>query len=69
MANLGKAATSSLLMLCMAISPIGTSFVPQVRSDSPSGEFSSVSSGAREQISSLKMNAELTRSYSDLLMF
>lgn len=69
MGGLGKVATSSLLMLCMAISPVGTSFIPQVRSDRPCGEFSAVSSGAREQTSSLEMNDELTRSYSDLLMF
>lgn len=69
MTSLGKVAASSLLLLCMSISPVGTSFIPQVRSGSNCGEFSSVSSGAREKTNSLKMNDELIRSYSDLLMF
>lgn len=67
MVSLGKTATSSLLLLCMSISPVGTSFIPEVRSGSSSSEFAVASSDAQD--SSLKMNDELTRSYSDLLMF
>ena len=69
MVSLGKVAASSLLLLCMSISPVGTSFIPAVRSGNPSGGISVVSSGVQGRDSSLKMNDELTRSYSDLLMF
>ena len=67
MVSLGKAATSSLLLLCMSVAPVGTSFIPEVKSGFSSSEFAVASSG--EQDSSLKMNEELTKSYSDLLMF
>lgn len=69
MVSLGKVAASSLLLLCMSISPVGTSFIPAVRDGNPCGGVAMVSSGVQEQKSSLKMNDELTRSYSDLLMF
>ena len=67
MVSLGKAAASSLLLLCMSVAPVGTSFIPEVRSGSFSSEFIVASSDMQD--SSLKMNDELTKSYSDLLMF
>lgn len=69
MVSLGKVAASSLLLLCMSLSPVGTSFIPAVRSDNPCGGVAVASSDMREQNSVLEMNDELTRSYSDLLMF
>lgn len=67
MISLGKAATSSLLLLCMSVSPVGTSFIPEVKGSFSSSEFAVASSGAQD--TSLKMNDELTREYSDMLMF
>ena len=69
MTSFGKVAASSLLLLCMSISPVGTSFIPAVGDGNPCGGVAVVSSGVQGRNSSLKMNDELTRSYSDLLMF
>lgn len=67
MVSLGKAATSSLLLLSMSVAPVGTSFIPEVKGGFSSSEFAVASSGAED--SALKMNDELIKSYSDLLMF
>lgn len=67
MVSLGKAATSSLLLLCMSVAPVGTSFIPEVKGGFSSSEFAVASPGAKD--SALKMNDELIKSYSDLLMF
>jgi hypothetical protein len=51
----------------MSVAPVGTSFIPEVKSGFSSSEFAVASSGAED--SALKMNDELIKSYSDLLMF
>jgi len=51
----------------MSVAPVGTSFIPEVKGGFSSSEFAVASSGAED--SALKMNDELIKSYSDLLMF